>query len=100
MSEQELIKKLKPMELPPLPKEPLVSVLIANYNYGHYIGEAIESVLNQTYQNFEIVTCDDGSTDNSLEVIQSYAKYDSRGEIYCKAKLGSSISVKCGFCGE
>ena len=51
---------------------PLVSVIIGNYNYGRFISEAIESALNQTYKNFELIVVDDGSTDNSREIIESY----------------------------
>nr|WP_290367065.1 glycosyltransferase family A protein [Sporosarcina newyorkensis] len=46
--------------------------MLTNYNYGHYLSEAIESVLNQTYKNFELIIVDDGSTDNSKEIIQKY----------------------------
>jgi Glycosyltransferases involved in cell wall biogenesis len=53
-------------------KHPLVSVIICNYNYGQYIGEAIESVMSQTYSNIELVIIDDGSTDNSRKVINLY----------------------------
>ncbi|MES1021687.1 glycosyltransferase [Gloeocapsa sp. BRSZ] len=53
-------------------KTPLVSVIINNYNYGRFLTQAIESVLNQTYQNWELIVVDDGSTDNSREIIEAY----------------------------
>lgn len=65
-------------QLPPLGNDPLVSVMIVNYNYERYLPEAIESVLSQTYRNFEVVICDDGSKDNSRGVIEAYAARDSR----------------------
>ena len=52
---------------------PLVSVLIVNYNYAHFIGHAIQSALAQTYKNYEIVVCDDGSKDGSRAVIDRFA---------------------------
>ena len=52
--------------------KPLVSVIIGNYNYGHYLAEAINSVLNQTYRHFELIVVDDGSTDCSRKVIESF----------------------------
>ncbi len=51
---------------------PLVSIIIVNYNYGHFLIEAIDSALNQTYSNIEVIVVDDGSTDNSHEIIKSY----------------------------
>lgn len=53
-------------------QNPLVSVIIGNYNYGCFLAEAIDSVLNQTYRHLELIVIDDGSTDNSRDVIESY----------------------------
>ena len=52
--------------------QPLVSVVIPNYNYANYLREAIESVLSQTYKNIEIFVVDDGSKDNSAEVLSEF----------------------------
>ena len=49
-----------------------VSVIVPNYNHAHYLDERIQSILSQTYQNFEILLLDDKSTDHSLEVINKY----------------------------
>lgn len=51
---------------------PLVSVIIPNYNHAIYLEERIQSVLSQTYKNFEVIIMDDFSTDNSKEVIEKY----------------------------
>jgi len=59
----------------------LFSVLIANYNNGNYLQEAIDSVLGQTYTNWEVVIVDDKSTDNSFEIYDKY-KDDKRFRFY------------------
>jgi len=59
-----------------------VSVITASYNYDNLIPETIESVLNQTYKNWEMIIVDDGSKDNSVEVIKSYCEKDNRIKLY------------------
>ena len=53
-------------------EKPLVSVIIPNYNHAKFLDERIQSVLHQTYQNFELIILDDKSSDNSVEVINQY----------------------------
>lgn len=64
-------------------KKPLVSVLIPNYNYGHYLGQCLDSVLSQTYSNIEVIVRDNASTDNSFEVAMKYYDlFKNRGIYY------------------
>ena len=53
-------------------KAPLVSVVVPNYNYARYLDARLSSILNQTFQDFELILLDDASTDNSLEVLDRY----------------------------
>lgn len=71
--------------------KPLVTVYITNYNYGKFISESIDSVLNQTFQDFEIIVIDDGSTDGSREIIREYEKNKKISVIYQQNK-GLTIS--------
>lgn len=57
---------------------PKISILMASYKHKLWLSEAIESVLNQTYDNFEFIIVDDASVDDSAEIIKSYAKKDKR----------------------
>lgn len=57
---------------------PLISVVMGTYNCSEYLGEAIESILNQTIKDFEFIIIDDASSDSTYEIIQSYAQKDNR----------------------
>lgn len=73
-------------------KQPLVSVIMTNYNHDNFVGESIASVLNQTYRNLQLIVVDDGSTDRSVEVINSFQ--DERMEVYpCKKNVHISAAT-------
>lgn len=61
---------------------PLFSILIAHYNNAHFLGECLESVLEQTYKNIEVVLVDDGSTDNWEEVVDGYRQKGLSIQVY------------------
>ena len=67
-------------------KNPKVSIVLPCYNGAKMIGEAIESVIAQTYQDWELIIVNDCSTDNTLEVAQSYAKKDQRIRVFSNEK--------------
>lgn len=67
---------------------PIISVTMPVYNGAPYLAESIESILNQTYQDFELIICDDGSTDNSLEIIQTFSAKDSRIVVITRENRG------------
>lgn len=62
--------------------EPLVSICIPVYNTEKYIGDAIETSLNQTYKNIEVVVVDNQSTDNTYKIMKEYQKKDNRVKIF------------------
>jgi glycosyltransferase involved in cell wall biosynthesis len=64
--------------------KPLISVVVPVYNTGKYLGRCLDSILAQTYQNFEVILVDDASSDNSYEVYTQYIQRDSRIRILKK----------------
>lgn len=71
---------------------PLFSILVANYNNGHFFKDCYESIINQTYSNWECIIVDDGSTDNSVNQIKAIIGKDNRFKIY-----ENEANKKCGY---
>ena len=60
----------------------LVSIITPTYNSEKFISETINSIINQTYTNWELLITDDFSSDNTVEIIESYAKNDTRIKLF------------------
>lgn len=66
--------------------QPLFSILVANYNNGRYLSTCLDSILKQDYPNIEIIVVDDGSTDNSLSIIEPYLQKNHRIKLFKNEK--------------
>jgi glycosyltransferase involved in cell wall biosynthesis len=75
-------------------RRPFVTIIVNNHNYARFLGAAIESALDQTYPNTEIVVVDDGSSDDSPSVI---ARYGPRVVPVFKANGGQESALNAGF---
>lgn len=81
-------------------QEPLVSIIIPTFNRAHLISETLDSVLAQTYQNWECIVVDDGSTDGTNKVMDEYVLKDSRFQYYHRPKdrlQGGNAARNFGF---
>jgi len=76
---------------------PKVSVIIPVYNTEEYVGETLNSIINQTLKDIEIIVINDGSTDNSLQIINEYAQTDNRIIVFSQENQGQSIARNKGF---
>jgi glycosyltransferase involved in cell wall biosynthesis len=85
---QAVLTEQRPDRAPNPVHPPLISVLMPTYNPGRYVAAAIESILAQTFADFEFLISDAGSTDGSLEVMARYAERDPRIRLAVKPKLG------------
>ena len=75
----------------------MVSVIVPVYNAQYSVGKCIESIINQTYKNIELILVDDGSTDDSLVICNDYAKKDSRIKVIHKSNGGVSSARNIGL---
>ena len=75
---------------------PLVSVVMSVYKGEKYLAEAIESILNQTFRDFEFIIIDDGSTDSTPQILEQYREADSRVHIYSQENRGLIASLNRG----
>lgn len=75
----------------------LISIIIPVYNVEKYIGKCIDSLIKQKYDNLEIILIDDGSSDNSGEICDKYAKKDKRIKVIHKKNSGQADSRNIGI---
>ena len=75
----------------------LVTVIMPVYNASKYLDKSIQSILNQTYKDFKFIILNDGSTDNSLDIIKKYSDTDSRIELVDKPNSGAASSFNYGL---
>jgi glycosyltransferase involved in cell wall biosynthesis len=74
----------------------MISVIMPAYNTSKFIGEAIQSILNQTFKDFELIIVDDGSTDKTLALINHYAKLDARIRVIALPHRGMASATNAG----
>ena len=73
------------------------SIIMPVYNTALYLKKSIQSVIEQTYENWELICVNDGSTDDSLEICEHYAKQDSRIKVFSKVNEGVSVARNFGL---
>lgn len=78
-------------------KNQMISVIVPVYNTEKYLRECIESIINQTYKNLEIILVDDGSKDLSFKIISEFAKKDERIKVFHKENSGVSATRNFGL---
>lgn len=75
----------------------LISIIIPIYNTSKYLKKCLDSIINQSYQNLEIILIDDGSTDNSGKIADEYAKKDPRTKVFHQKNAGQSAARNLGL---
>ncbi|MGL6200083.1 MAG: glycosyltransferase family 2 protein [Lachnospiraceae bacterium] len=78
-------------------KEPLISIIIPAYNVQRYIGKCIESIVQQTYDNIQVIIVNDGSTDETEEICRNYAEAYDYVQLWCKENGGAASARNYGL---
>lgn len=78
-------------------EQPLISIVVPTYNVEKYIGQCIDSLINQTWNNIEIIIIDDGSEDKTREIVNKYSIYDKRIKFYLQDNSGPSVARNNGI---
>ena len=76
---------------------PLVSIIVPIYNTSEYLPRCLDSIINQTHKNLEIILIDDGSTDDSSKIADDYAKKDKRIKVIHQKNAGQSAARNVGI---
>lgn len=77
--------------------KPLISIIVPVYNVEKHLNNCIDSIINQTYKNIEIILVDDGSKDNSSKICDNYINTDNRVKVFHKTNGGLSSTRNCGI---
>src|SRR5438270_1653427 len=80
-----------------MPQSPAISVIMPVYNAGRYLRSAMDSILAQSFADFEYICIDDGSTDDSAAILREYAGRDPRVVIVTKANGGVTSALNAGI---
>ena len=75
----------------------MISIIVPVYNSEKYLDECLKSIQKQSYRNFEVICVDDGSTDNSANIVNEYIKTDTRFQLFTQSNSGVSAARNLGL---
>lgn len=74
-----------------------LSIIVPCYNSERFIAKTMDSLLKQSYQDFKVIAIDDGSSDNTLDILKEYAQKDARVQVYHKKMVGLHLLEIMGY---